>query len=168
MYVSAGFTRDLTYAQGDYYSLAGELRHYEKPLPGVVWAMRVQETSSLGRDAQRYYLGGYGSIIGYDWRSLSGLHTVLVQQEVRGPLLRRLVLAVPSPWSLPPVGGALFVNGAWTWDRILLQHVGSAGMGFFIGGGYYPVFRWDYAWLTNEFSTFTRRPVSRFWIGFNF
>jgi hypothetical protein len=168
MYVSAGFTRDLTYAQGDYYSLAGELRHYEKPLPGVVWAMRVQETSSLGRDAQRYYLGGYGSIIGYDWRSLSGLHTVLVQQEVRGPLLRRLVLAVPSPWSLPPVGGALFVNGAWTWDRILPQHVGSAGMGFFIGGGYYPVFRWDYAWLTNEFSTFTRRPVSRFWIGFNF
>ena len=168
MYVSAGFTRDLTYAQGDYYSLGGELRHYEHPMPGVVWAMRLQEYSSLGRDAQRYYLGGYGSIPGYDWRSLSGLHTVLVQQELRGPLLRRLVLALPSPWSLPPVGGAMFINGAWTWDRIMPQHVGSTGMGFFIGGGYYPVFRWDYAWLTSDFSTFTHHPVSRFWIGFNF
>ena len=168
MYVSAGFTRDLTYAQGDYYSLSGELRHYEKPLPGVVWAQRIQENSSLGRDAQRYYLGGYGSIVGYDWRSLSGLHTVLVQEEIRGPLLRRLVLAVPSPWLMPPVGGAVFLNGAWTWDRILPQQVGSAGFGFFIGGGYYPVFRWDYAWLTDNFSNYTHRPVSRFWIGFNF
>jgi hypothetical protein len=168
MYVSAGFTRDLTYAQGDYYSLGGELRHYERPVPGVVLASRIQETSSLGRDAQRYYLGGYGSIVGYDWRSLSGLHTVLVQEELRGPLLRRLVLAIPSPWLMPPVGGALFVNGAWTWDRILPQQVGSAGMGFFIGGGYFPVFRWDYAWLTDNFSNYTNHPVSRFWIGFNF
>ena len=168
MFATAGFTRDLTYAQGDYYSLSAEMRHYEKPLPGVVFASRMQGTSSLGRDAQRYYLGGYGSIVGYDYRSLSGLHTVLVQEEVRGPLLRRLVLAFPGPWLAPPVGGAVFINGAWTWDRILPQQAGSAGFGFFIGGGYYPVFRWDYAWLTSNFSYYTRRPVSRFWIGFNF
>ena len=121
--------------------------------------MRIQETSSLGRDAQRYYLGGYGSIVGYDWRSLSGLHTVLVQEEVRGPLLRRAACCpFPSPWSLPPVGGAMFVNGAWTWDRILPQQVGSARLAFFIGGGYYPVFRWDYAWLTRDFSTIHPPP----------
>ncbi|MGH7742424.1 MAG: hypothetical protein ACRENS_10420, partial [Candidatus Eiseniibacteriota bacterium] len=167
-FLSAGFTRDLTYAQGDFYSLAAEMRHYEKPLPGVVLASRLQGTSSLGRDAQRYYLGGYGSIIGYDWRALSGLHTALIQEELRGPLLRKLVLAIPGPWLTPPVGGAAFINGAWTWDRILPQQAGSAGFGFFIGGGYYPVFRWDYAWLTSNFSYYTHHPVSRFWIGFNF
>jgi hypothetical protein len=168
MYVSGGFTRDLSYAQGDYVSLAAEMRHYEMPIPSIVWASRVQGVTSVGRDAQRFYLGGYGSIAGYDRRSLSGLQTVLLEEELRMPLLRNVTFAVPALWTLPPVAGALFAHGAWGWDHSGLEQIGSAGFAFYIGGGYYPVFRWDVAWLTQKFDRYSHRPTTRFWIGYNY
>ena len=42
------------------------------------------------------------------------------------------------------------------------------GTGFFIGGGYYPVIRWNFSWTTNDFQSFSRRPRTQFLIGFNF
>ncbi|HTM57018.1 MAG TPA: hypothetical protein VL123_01235 [Candidatus Udaeobacter sp.] len=167
-FVSGGFTRDLTYAQGDFASMLAEVRHYELPVPSLVWASRVQGLSSAGRDAQRFYLGGYGSIAGYDRRSLSGTQTLLVQQELRAPLIRGLIVAAPVPWLLPPIGGAAFVHGAWAWQAGIPDHLGSAGLAVYIGGGYFPAFRWDYAWLTSDFKTFTRHPRTQFWIGYNF
>ena len=167
-FASAGFTRDMTYAQGDFVSTLSELRHYEMPISSLVWASRVQGYSSFGRDAQRFYLGGYGSIAGYDRRALSGPQTVLVQQEVRTPLLRGLVIAAPAPWLFPPIGGAAFFHGAWAWQSGIPEHLGSAGFAFYLGGGYFPAFRWDYAWLTDDFRHFTRHPRTQFWIGYNF
>ncbi|MBI1798201.1 MAG: PD40 domain-containing protein [Candidatus Eisenbacteria bacterium] len=168
MFVSGGFTRDLTYAQGDYVSMLGEIRHYEMPLPLVVWASRVQAYTSSGRDAQRFYLGGYGSIEGYQRRALSGPQTLLVQEEVRTPLLRNLTIAAPAPWMLPPIGGAVFIASAWAWQGGFQDRVGSAGFGIYIGGGYFPAFRWDFAWLTSEFHHYSHRPHTQFWIGYNF
>ncbi len=168
LFASAGFTRDLSYAQGDFYSIAAEVRHYEMPVLSLVWASRVQGLTSLGRDAQRFYLGGYGSIAGYDRRALSGLQTVLAEQEIRTPVLRDLRLAVPVPWTLPPIGGAAFAHAAWGWDHGASERIGSAGAAVYIGGGYYPAFRWDFAWLTSDFRRFSKRPATRFWIGYNF
>ena len=189
MLVSAGFTRDLTSEQGDYGTLLGEVRRYVMPIPQVALATRLQGQVSLGRDAQRFYLGGRFSTPGWSPRTLAGLRTVLVQQEVRFPLLRGVTVALPSPWELPPVSGVAFANGAWAWDAggidlpadvpgVLIDsgdigpggqgHVGSAGLGFFIGGGYFPALRWNYAWRTIDFRHFSSRPRTQFALGWNF
>jgi outer membrane protein assembly factor BamA len=167
-FVSAGFTRDLTSGAGDFGTLIGEFRHYRLPVSGVVLATRIQAQSSLGRDAQRFYLGGGMSLPGYDRRRLAGLHTVLAQEEVRFPLLQGLTLAIPTPWVFPTVNGIAFADGAWAWDREFDEHVGAAGVGFFVGGGYFPALRWNYAWTTSDFRSFSKRPRHQFSLGFNF
>jgi len=134
----------------------------------VVWANRVQGQSSLGPDAQRFYLGGRTSIRGYERRSLSGPQTTLLQSELRFPVLRGLILGVPAPWVFPTVSGGAFVDAAWAWDSSRQSELGSAGFSFWIGGGFFPAFRWNYAWLTSDFQTFTRRPRTQFTLDFNF
>jgi hypothetical protein len=167
-FVSAGFTRDLTSGAGDFGTLIGEFRHYRLPWPGVVTASRAQAQSSLGRDAQRFYLGGRYSLRGYDRRRLAGLQTVLLQQEIRFPALRGLTLAIPAPWVFPTINGALFADAAWAWDQGFEEHLGSAGFGVFIGGGYFPAIRWNFAWTTPDFREYSSRPRLQFVLNFNF
>ncbi len=167
-FMSAGFTRDLTSGAGDFGTLLAEFRHYRLPLPGIVTASRLQAQSSVGRDAQRFFLGGNFSLLGYERRRLSGLQTVLIEQEVRFPLVRGLTLAIPAPWVFPTINGAVFADAAWGWDRIFDEHLGSAGFSVFIGGGYYPALRWDYAWTTTDFREFSKQPRQQFGIGFNY
>jgi len=166
-FVSAGFTRDLTSAAGDFGTLLGEYRRYHSLVSGVVAASRVQGQSSLGRDAQPFFLGNT-SLRGYDRRTLSGLQTVLVQQEIRFPMLQGLTLAVPVPWVFPTVNGALFADAAWAWSHGVEKHLGSAGASFFVGGGYFPALRWNYSWTTSDFHAFSKRPRQQFSVGFNF
>src|SRR5262249_42014659 len=109
-FASAGYTRDLTFSDGDYGQTVSELRHCEMPVSWLVLASRAQGYASFGRDAQAFYLGGYGSIAGYDRRAIAGPRTLLLQQEIRAPLVRGLTLAAPVPWMLPPIGGAVFYH----------------------------------------------------------
>jgi hypothetical protein len=187
MYLSAGFTRDMTSGAGDFGTLLGELRHYSQPVPQLVLATRVFSQASLGRDAQRFYLGGPRSLPGYDFRTLAGLRTTVVSEELRFPMLSGLTMALPTPWTLPTVSGLAFGTMAWAWDNAggvaipagytsgtrrdglgAQGHLGSVGTGFFIGGGYFPALRWTYAWATPDFRRFARRPLTQFSIGFNF
>ena len=167
-FVTAGYTRALTDGDADFGTLLGELRMYVRPLPGVVWASRGQGQSSTGPDAQRFYMGGRSSIRGYERRSMAGLQTGLLQTEVRFPLLRGLVLAVPAPWVFPTVSGGAFVDAAWAWESSQQRELGSAGLSFWVGGGFFPAFRWNYAWLTRDLRTFTRKPRTQFSLDFNY
>ena len=169
-FTSAGFTRDLSSGAGDFATLVGEVRHYSAPIPQVVTATRIQGQGSMLRDAQRFYLGGPLSLRGYDRRSFAGLRTLLVQQELRFPLIRNLTFAIPAPWAFPTVSGAVFADQAWTWDEGgERQHAGSMGAGFFLFGGYYPAVRWDFVWPTSDyFHTFPDRPRTQFSLGYNF
>ena len=186
--LSAGYTRDLGSGAGDYGTLLGEVRRYWMPVPQFVSATRVQGQASLGQDAQRFYLGGRMTLRGWDYHTLSGLRTVVVQQELRFPLLRGLRFAVPVRWEFPPVNVAAFADAGWAWGggdvpfggvpAYYLSyfdlgpgaqgHLGSAGVGFYVGGGPYPVLRWNYAWPTVDFRTFARRPRTQFALGYNF
>lgn len=166
--VSTGYTRDLTSGAGDFATLLGELRYYKPVAPRVVSATRVQGQASLGRDAQRYYLGGWSSLRGYERRELSGMRTVLLQQDLRFPLLRGLVLSVPSPWMLPSVNGVLTADVAWGWDGYVQRRLGSLGAGWYIGGGYFPVIGVNYVWLTRDFQTFSDGPKTQFRLSYNF
>ena len=186
--LSAGYTRDMGSGASDYGTLLGEVRRYWMPLPQFVSATRIQAQASLGRDAQRFYLGGRTALRGYNLHTLSGVRTMVVQQELRFPLLRGLRFAFPGEWEFPPVNGAAFVDAGWAWgggDIPLPNvpayfiaafdlgpggqgHLGSAGVGFFVGGGPYPVVRWNYVWQTPDFRRFATRPRTQFAIGYNF
>ena len=45
---------------------------------------------------------------------------------------------------------------------------GIAGFGLFLGGGYYPAFRWNFVWPTHDFKSFGPGPLTQFTIGFNY
>jgi hemolysin activation/secretion protein len=172
MYVGGGFTRDIGSGEGNSGLVLAELRHYRMPIPNVVSATRVQGQVSLLRDAQNFYLGGYNSLPGISRRSLSGHQTVLLQEELRFPLVRRLVLAIPSPWEFPTVSGAVFAGAAWTWDDAFgerwNERMGIVGFGLYLGGGYYPAIRWNFTWPTHDFRSLGRGPRTQFTIGFNY
>jgi Tol biopolymer transport system component len=168
VFLAAGFTRDISSGEGDFTTLLSEIRSYFQPLPQIVSATRVQGQSSQWRDAQRFYLGGWGSLRGYDRRAFVGTRTVMVQQEFRFPLMRGLTFAIPAPWSFPTVSGSVFADWGWTWLHDLRMNGGSVGAGFYIGGGYYPALRWDYVWPTPDFHQFPNRPRTQFSIGYNF
>jgi hypothetical protein len=187
VFLSAGYTRDMTSGAADFGTLLGEVRHYSQPLPQLVLATRLFGQASLGPDAQRTYLGGPRSLPGYEYRTLAGLRTALFGQEIRFPLVSGITMAFPSPWTLPTVSGVAFGNVAWAWDNAggvtipvgynpnlvagapaAQGHLGSVGAGFFIGGGYFPAMRWTYAWGTTDFYHYGRHPRTQFSIGFNF
>jgi hypothetical protein len=166
--LSAGFTRDMTSGAGDFGTALAEYRSYQRPLPVLVSATRVQGQTSFGHDAQRFYLGGRTTLRGYDRRSLSGLRTLLLQQEFRLPVVRGLTFAVPTTWEFPTISAALFADWGMGWQGDREERLGSAGTGVFVGGGYYPVIRWNFTWTTPDFRTFSHRPRTQFLIGFNF
>lgn len=168
MYLSAGYTRDLTSGAADYGTLLADVRAYRLLLPQVVSATRVLAQASLGRDAQNFYLGGPFSLRGYDRRTLFGQRTVMAQQEVRFPLLRGLVIAVPSPWMVPSVGAVAFADVAWAWEGGVPQRLGSLGVGWYVGGGYYPAVGAYYAWPTTDFRRYSKGPRTQFRFSFNF
>jgi len=168
LFLSAGFTRDVTSGTGDFTTLIGEVREYLMPAPHVVTAWRLQGQSSQGNDAQHFYLGGSNLLRGYDLRAFTGTRSLLAQGEIRFPLLRGLLVSVPSTWSFPLVGGVVFSDAGWVWIQGYAAHAGSVGAGFFLGGGYYPAIRWNYVWPTQNFQDFPRRPRTQFTISFNF
>jgi hemolysin activation/secretion protein len=128
----------------------------------------VQYQASFGHDAQRFYLGGRTALRGYDRRSLQGLRTLLLQQEFRMPLVRGLTFAVPTTWEFPTISAAAFADYGMGWESDREEQLGSVGTGVFVGGGYYPVIRWNFTWTTRDFRQFSHRPRTQFLVGFNF
>jgi Tol biopolymer transport system component len=169
-YIGGGVTRDIASGAGNNATILAEVRTYRMPVPGVVSALRVQGQVSLWRDAQRYYLGGYNSLHGVARRALSGVQTLMVQEELRFPLVRRLVIAVPSPWEFPTVGAAAYAGAAYAWEDAFGdrygQRIGVVGFGLYLGGGYYPALRWNFTWPTADFRNFGSQPRHEFTIGF--
>lgn len=166
--VAGAYTRDLTTGRGNYGTLQAEYRGYFQPLPLTISATRVVARSSFGPDAQQSYLGGLYTLRGYDYRALSGEKTIAVQQELRAPLIRGLVLGFPGTFPLPPVGVAGFADAGVAWDFLGERHLGSAGFGLYIGGGVYPSIRWNWAWRTPDFHTWSGRPYRQFLIAYDF
>ncbi len=167
--VTGGFTRDLTSGDGDFWSLTADVRAYRMPLPFLVSATRVQGQSSIGQDAQRYYLGGARMLRGWDRRTLSGTQTLLVQQELRFPVLSGLTFAVPTTWEFPTVSAAAFADAAWGWEEDEPeQRKGGLGVGVFVGGGYFPALRWNFTWPTRDWRHFSSGPRTQFALDFNY
>ena len=48
------------------------------------------------------------------------------------------------------------------------RQLGSAGFSFWVGGGFFPAFRRNYAWLSRDLRTFSREPRTQFSLDFNY
>lgn len=168
-FLSTAYTRDLTLGKADFATLLAELRHYRQPLPGVVLASRVSGQVASGEDVMRFYLGGPTRVRSVDRRVISGVRTVTVQEELRFPLVRGLVLGFPGPWQLPTIGGAAFADGAWAWDEFGQQQLGVLGFGFYLGGGVFPAIRWNWMWSSRDMERFeAEKPRMLFSIAYNY
>lgn len=166
--VTAGYTRDMTTGLSDYGSVFTELRHYRQPVPGVVLAVRGQGMTNLGPDAGRNFVGGPSRLRGYDRRALAATTVGIAQAEVRAPLVRNLVLAVPALWEFPTVSAVAFADGAWGWENGEQDQLGGAGFGVYILGGYLPALRWNWVWKSDDLRRFEKKPVMQFSLGFNY
>jgi outer membrane protein assembly factor BamA len=135
----------------------------------MTYALRGQGRVSFGDEGQRYYAGGAFSLRGYPHRSVVGRRLFLLNQEIRFPLVQRLLLAMPTgAVDLPVFYGSCFADVAWTGDPAWIERpYGSVGVGFFVGGGPYPRLRVDLSWPT-DFHNFADHPDTEFSVGFGY
>ena len=167
--VTAGFTRDMSSGLADYATVLAEVRHYRQPIRHVVLALRGQVTQSFGADAQRAYVGGPGRLHINQRQVIYGLQMANAQAELRFPLLRNLVVSVPSPWQIPTLHGAFFTDAAWAHGQQNMDKVSDGGFALYLGGGVYPELRWNWVWRSNDFRTLTSpAPTTYFTIDFTF
>ncbi|MCE9627337.1 MAG: hypothetical protein K8R56_05425 [Candidatus Eisenbacteria bacterium] len=167
--LTAGFTRDMTSGVADYGTLLAEVRHYRQPFRRVVLAGRAQWLQSFGSDAQKSYLGGPMRLRIDQRRVISGLQLVNTQVEARFPVLRGIVLAVPAPWQLPTLHVALFADAAWASGEENRDRVADGGFALYLGGGFFPQFRWNWVWRSDDFKHLTSpKPTTFFTLDFGF
>jgi Tol biopolymer transport system component len=157
-----------------------DIRNYWRISRRYQLALRLLGGISQGPDAQRFYLGGPGSLHGYDYDTFYGSKTALANFEMRFPLIDRLEMAFP-PIAFYGIRGAFFfdVGAAWTdagsfkalekTDRTLVKlHDLKAAIG--TGGriNLYPfLIRVDVAWPTN-LSAIEKNPMVSFTLGSEF
>ncbi|KPJ59618.1 MAG: hypothetical protein AMJ46_10385 [Latescibacteria bacterium DG_63] len=166
--LTVGFTRDVTKGIADYFSVLADVRENVELSRRVILASRVIVRSSFGEEARRFYMGGPWSLRGYGTRSLSGRRLLLANNEMRLPLLARIVLRLPGGnLALPTIRGAVFADAGSTGERGLDSWKGSVGIGFYVGGGYFPIVRLNTVWRT-DFSSIEKKPVYEFFVGWNY
>ncbi len=108
---------DYVYHKDLGYSLAFlDFRHYIRITRRSLFATRFVYGVSGGKNPRYFYLGGPGTLRGYDYYSFYGTHALLMNFELRVPFIDILKMAFPLPLQLEGVRGALFVDLGAAWD----------------------------------------------------
>jgi Tol biopolymer transport system component len=131
-------------------TLFGDYRHYFRLSSRTSWAMRYMGRHSLGDVPEYFSLGGSWTLRGYPWRSLWGSKMVLINQELRFPLVDRLIIGFPfGSINFSAFRGALFVDAGNAWNDAFDQWRGALGAGMRLALGGVFVFRLDAARRTD-------------------
>ena len=166
--LSGGYTRDLSTGAGDYFTITTDWRGYLEPAHSVVSATRLLGETSIGDDAQHFYLGGRYNLRGWPRRSLRGRKAVMLQQELRFPLVRGLRFGFPVSWEFPAIQGAAFADVAAAGDGGQRFERGATfGLGVWMGGGYFPTLRWNFM-RRHNFDKLEKNTIVQFVVGYNF
>jgi hemolysin activation/secretion protein len=131
------------------------------------YAFRFMGFSSSGKEPQRLYLGGSWTLRGYSRRAFYGRNLVLVNNELRFPLIDNLLIGFPfGRIGFQAIRGALFFDAGNAWDEYTDEtddlHL-SAGFGARVSLGYFMVLRFDLA-RTSDSDNW----VFDFFFGWNF
>lgn len=166
------FTLGFTYAldKGETYNkqILCDFRKYLRIRKNSCFAFRAMGFSSSGKEPQRLYLGGSWSLRGYDRQAFYGRHVVLLNNELRYPLIDNLSIGFPfGKISLQAIRGALFFDAGDAWENKFDQLYGSFGVGARISLGYVVVLRLDVSRRT-DFEKINSSTDFDFFFGWNF
>ncbi|KPL04285.1 MAG: hypothetical protein AMJ90_01505 [candidate division Zixibacteria bacterium SM23_73_2] len=128
------------------------------------YAFRFTGFSSEGEEPQRLFLGGSWSLRGYSRRAFYGRNMVLINNELRFPLIDDLYIGFPiGKIGFQAIRGALFFDLGNAWDKYDDELHASYGLGARLGLGYLVVLRFDFARNLD-----TKDWVFDFFFGWNF
>jgi outer membrane protein assembly factor BamA len=125
--------------------------------------------NAWGSDLQLFYLGGSWDLRGYEFRRFAGKRTLLINNELRFPLIDRFVLRFPvGTIEFPLFRGSLFFDAGRV-DGFIYDTgwLGSIGTGVEMNLGYLPVIRVNVSRLT-DFKEIPSEIHVDFFLGFNF
>lgn len=145
-----GYTLD-PISQDTYYAIGLlDLRHYIRISRRVSFALRLLGAWSEGKEPWRFYMGGSWTFRGYPWGTFRGRHLLLLNNELRFPLIDDLKVAFPFgvAW-LRAVRGAAFLDIGNAWEEKFPGLVGSLGFGVRARVSEFLVLRFDWAWRTD-------------------
>ncbi|MFH1570890.1 MAG: BamA/TamA family outer membrane protein [Gemmatimonadota bacterium] len=131
-------------------------------------AMRYMASHSRGDLPEYFALGGSWTLRGYPWRSIWGRNLVLLNHELRYPLVDRLVLAFPfGSIDFSSFRGALFLDAGNAWSDQFGHWRGSLGAGVRVALGGVFVLRLDAARRT-DFSSIDNDTHWEFFFGWDY
>ena len=167
--VTLGSTTDLKGRGYGSTTLHVDLRNYITLTDRIVFAQRFVSRNAWGSDLQLFYLGGSWDLRGYDFREFAGKRTLLLNTELRFPLIDRFVLKFPVGMiEFPLFRGSLFFDAGKVSGFIYdSDWRGSLGTGIEMNLGYLPVARVNFSRLT-DFKTVSSDVHVDFFLGFNF
>ena len=145
-----------------------DMRKYFRLSESSAYAIRTMYFASRGKDPQRYYLGGSWDLRGYPRRYFHGRNLLMVNNELRFPLINQLYIGFPfGAMSFQSIRGALFFDAGKAWEKDMGQLAGSFGFGFRVALGYVTVLRFDFA-RTTDFRTVDNGFKFDFFFGWNY
>lgn len=161
---------DLGHAQLENVSLVADARRYLPLGRRTSLALRASFNGSQGTDPELFALGGSWSLRGYRRNSLVGTRALLLNQELRFPLVAPFTLFLPpGRIGFPGIEGALLFDAGNAWEEhdAFPGLVGSYGFGARVPLGGVLALRFDYVWTT-DFEGATRGPDLDFFFGWDY
>ncbi len=178
--VNIGMTQSVRLKDLNYYNSTYnvDFRRYFRLGQASAYASRFMYLHSAGQDKQRYYLGGSWSLRGYPRREFYANNMLLVNNEIRFPLVNDLFIGFPfGNMRFQAIRGALFfdVGNSWETNKEMAENpdygskgvVGSLGFGIRASLGYVTVLRFDFSRRT-DFKSVQNKYDFDFFFGWNF
>jgi len=130
-------------------SILMDFRKYLRLGKYSCYAFRFMGFSSSGKEPQRLYLGGSWTLRGYSRRAFYARNLVLVNNELRFPLIDNILIGFPfGRIGFQAIRGAIFFDAGNAWDDYTDEtddlHL-SGGFGARVSLGYFMVLRFDLA-----------------------
>jgi len=161
-------TSDITRRNFQYYLFSCDLRRYIRLGQQSCYALRLIFQGTGGPDALPLSMGGSLSMRGYKYHDFLGEKLFMFNQELRFPILNRIVLNTPlGTADMGSLAGALFFDVGEAWSEKLPGLRGDFGLSLRWGLFDIFVFRLDIAKKT-DFESISHDTPVRFFVGWNY
>ena len=145
-----------------------DYRRYIRLSKRSAFAVRLLGRSSWGREPQHFWMGGSWTFRGFRHRSIGGRHLVLLNNELRFPLIDNLLIGLPiGRIGFRAFRGALFFDVGNAWNQDFGRVLGSFGAGIRLRVARFLIFRLDAARRT-DFKIFEHDTHWEFFFGWDF
>lgn len=103
----------------DFRTIFGDVRHYIHLTPRSSFAIRLFGGKSMGRDPEYFFLGGMGTVRGFNYYEFYGNNIGFANLELRVPFIDYLKLAFPLPLAIKGIRGVVFADAGAVWSDTL-------------------------------------------------